>query len=94
MGDEHFEAIAERYAALYDKIIAKVKDEHVARTILSETAKDQRMQAIRDEREAQNGRPATARQLEYLKSLGVKVKPGLTKKQASSLIDEALEKEE
>jgi len=94
MESKSFEATAERYAALYDKIMAKVRDERVARTILSETAKDQRMQVIRDEREAQNGQPATTRQLEYLKTLGVKVKPGLTKKEASGLIDEALEKEE
>ena len=40
-----------------------------------------------------NARPASERQLGYLSQLGVDVCPGLSKAQASALIDETLEKE-
>ena len=40
-----------------------------------------------------NARPATERQLGYLSQLAVDVAPGLSKAQASALIDETLEKE-
>ena len=40
-----------------------------------------------------NTRPASERQLGYLSQLGVDVCPGLSKAQASAMIDETLEKE-
>jgi len=40
-------------------------------------------------RAAQNMRPATQRQQEYLVSLGVKLEPGMTVARASQLIDAA-----
>jgi hypothetical protein len=86
--------IAERYINLYGEIRKKTGDDRVAQAILAEVAKDRRMQEMREEREARNGELATAKQLQYLENLGVKVKPGLTKKEASALIDEAVEKED
>jgi hypothetical protein len=47
------------------------------------------MEQIREEREGMNGEPATMKQLQYLKTLGMQVSPGLTKRQASRLIDNA-----
>ena len=87
-------AKVERYLDLHGEIARRTSDERLAQTVLVEVAKDRRMQEIREERELRNGEPATARQLEYLKRLGVEITPGLTKKQASILIDNALDKEE
>ena len=72
-----------------NEIKAKVSDEASAVRILGEVAKDVRMEQMREEREVMNGEPATIKQLQYLKSLGVQIAPGLTKKQASRLIDNA-----
>ena len=84
---------AEKYIALFDEIKKRVGDERIAQTILSEVNKDRRMSVMKEEREEKNGEPATAKQLQYLKNLGVETTPGLTKKQASILIDNALDKE-
>ena len=83
----------EHYLELLNVIKSKATDEATAVTILGEIAKDERVDQMREEREIRNGEPATRRQLEYLKALGVQVKPGLTKREASMLIDEAIEKE-
>ena len=57
--------------------------------IVSEVAKDERMEQIKEDR---NGHPATAKQLPFLKGLGVEIPAGLSKKEASVLIDEELGK--
>ncbi len=87
-------AKVEKYLEIFEEVRNKVGDDRVALTILQETAKDKRMDEMREEREARNGEPATARQLQYLKTLKVKASPGLTKKQASLLIDENVERED
>ena len=51
------------------------------------------MDQMREERELRNSGPATRRQLGYLNVLGVEVPAGLTKREASRLIDEAVAKE-
>ena len=94
MANPNMVAKVEKYLGLFQEIRGRIEDPAVARTILTEVSKDRRMEEIREEKEMRNGEPATTRQLEYLRNLGVQVKPGLTKKQASLLIDEALEKEE
>ena len=48
---------------------------------------------MREEREVRNNGPATSRQLGYLNVLGVETTPGLTKREASRLIDGAVAKE-
>lgn len=83
-------AKVEKYLELFQQIRNKVGDDIVARTVMQEVAKDRRMEEIREERELRNGEPATTRQLQYLKRLGVETTPGLTKKQASLLIENAL----
>jgi hypothetical protein len=94
MADTNMMAKVETYLAILQEIRKKTGDDKLAQMILAEIAKDRRMEEMREERELRNGEPATSKQLEYLKKLGVQTTPGLTKKQASTLIDNALEKEE
>ena len=84
----------ERYLSTFEQLKKKTGDEHTALSILQEIAKDNRMQQVRAERQAGENEAATKKQLEYLKDLGVNVKPGLTKAEASALIDEAVERED
>ena len=88
---EKEQARLDHYLGLLKEIKGQVSDEQTAVRILGEVAKDERMQQIRHERESANAGPATQKQIDYLKSLGVKVKSGLTKSDASAMIDEALE---
>ena len=80
----------EGYFELFEEIKGRVKDDILARAILCEVSKDRRMEQIREEREIKNGEQATARQLQFMKKLGIEIQPGITKQQASSLIDEEL----
>ena len=54
--------------------------------------KDRRMMEIAESRNGSASQPATPKQIGYLKSLKVKIEPGLTKARASELIDEAVRK--
>jgi len=83
------QAKVDQYLELLQQLKSKVSDEGAAVRILNEVAKDVRMEQIREEREGMNGEPATMKQLQYLKTLGMQVSPGLTKRQASRLIDNA-----
>jgi len=83
---------AEKYLEAFEEIKNRTNgDEILARTVLQEAAKDRRMDEMREERRERNGEAATTKQLEYLKRLGVDYPPGITKKQASVLIDNALD---
>jgi len=98
MENEIIKAKIEEYLKLLADIKARTGDDRTALSILQEVNKDFRMAQIRAERENGNGGnkddgPATVRQKDYLRRLGVKMPVNMTKKQASSLIDEALEKE-
>ena len=75
----------EKYVDDYTKVWERVNDNDDALAILAETAKDQRQSLIRG-RKSRGGK-ATVKQLEYLQSLGVEVKPGLSRAEASRLID-------
>lgn len=74
------------YIDAYADILASVNDKDVALTILVEVAKDRRTAEINEGKASQK---ATARQLEYLENLGMRVRPGLTSSEASRQIDEA-----
>jgi hypothetical protein len=91
--EAHIMAKVDKYIGLFEEVKNKVGDERIAMSIIQEVDKDRRMDEMREEREARNGEPATRRQLEYMKTLGIDATPGVTKKQASLLIDEALAKE-
>ena len=79
------------YVELFQQIKSKTGDDILARVMLQEIAKDKRMAQIREEREMRNGEPATTRQLQFMKKLGIEIPAGVTKQQASMLIDEELE---
>ena len=76
----------EEYVDAYADIMASVSDKDVALTILVEVAKDRRTAEINA---GKADKKATAKQLEYLADLGIKVKAGLNSSEASKLIDEA-----
>ena len=93
--DQNMLGRAEKYLELYETIKAKTNgDDRLALSVLQEVTKDRRMDEMREEREHRNGEPATPKQLQFMKKLGVEAKPGITKREASMRIDEALMKEE
>ncbi|MGC9454936.1 MAG: hypothetical protein ACP5HU_08720 [Phycisphaerae bacterium] len=88
----------QHYLELFEHIKSKgIGDDAVAVAIIQEVAKDRRMEYVRNDRQsAANGNgsePATEKQREYLSDLGVKVKPGLTKQEASAMLDKLLAKQ-
>ena len=106
MEKEEIEGQLDFYASVFNDARDKVNDEQVALAIVEQVGKDMRMKQIFDERrerlssrqdsgsESNDDRPATEKQIGYLRRLGVKEIPaGLTKKAASQMIDEALENE-
>ena len=94
MNDEKILESVEKYIALYQEIKRRTNDDGAAQAILAEAAKDSRMLEIREERGFNNGDGATENQIRYLKRLGVEVTSGLSKNEASRLIDNALKPKE
>ena len=86
--EPNMQAKLDKYLELFEEVKQKTDDEILARTLMQEIAKDRRMEQIREEREMKNGEPATTKQLQFMKKLGIEIPPGVTKKQASTLIDE------
>ena len=86
----------ENYTAVFSKIKENVKDEQAAALILQEVARDQRAQQMRAERQAErqkrDGEPATQKQREFLQDLEMPIPEGLTKQEASALIDKGKER--
>ena len=86
---------ANRYVELFEDLKTRVGSDDVALAIVEQVGKDNRVErmnslrAVNDSGIANGEQPATEKQIGYLKSLGVEVSAGLTKKQASGLIDEA-----
>ena len=91
---ETMKAKLEEYLGLMNELKGKVADEQTAARIMSEIARDLRMEQISKERGRSGGSNglATPAQLRYLKKLNVQVTTGLTKQQASALIDAELER--
>ncbi|MCH8073995.1 MAG: hypothetical protein IIA09_18855 [Proteobacteria bacterium] len=86
----------DEYVELFDEIRNKVDSEEAAAAVLNQIGKEMRMRqmfARRDDARRvslSNGdRSASEKQVKYLKRLGVTIPEGLTRKQASNLIDEA-----
>jgi hypothetical protein len=79
----------EIFRIVYKNITEGVDKEKVAIAIMQEMGKDQRMQSALAQREQGRQEKATARQIAYLKAMGVLVGYGLTKKRAAELIDRA-----
>jgi hypothetical protein len=88
--NQNIQAKLENYFELFQEIKQKTGDDGIALRLLQEVSKDRRMEEIREEREMKNSEPATTRQLKFMKKLGIEVPAGVTKKEASMLIDEEL----
>jgi hypothetical protein len=87
----------EEYLKLLEQIKQKTTDERTAVSLLQEVSKDRRSAEIREERETKNGEPkdsepATPKQKQYMKKLGIEFPATVTKQEASALIDEELGK--
>ncbi|MBS3815572.1 MAG: hypothetical protein KGY45_03295 [Hadesarchaea archaeon] len=65
----------------------------VALAILSERAKDRRMDKINNKKEVEEKEPATEKQKNFMNKLGVNYSSGITKQKASKEIEKALSSE-
>jgi len=66
--------------------------DEAALAVFQEVAKDLRMWQILARKKALENEPATGAQIDYLRRLGVEPRPGLTRKEASAVIDQASER--
>jgi hypothetical protein len=81
------------YAGIVRHLAPKVEQAYGV-AILGEIGKDLRRERLIENRLAENGvdndiEPATQKQIEYLKTLGIAITDKVSKKQASQMIDEA-----
>ena len=75
-----------RYVELYDAIQEKTPSDEVAIAILQEIGKDKMSKIIA---EVRGDEPATEKQKNYLKDLGVEFDDSITKKEASDKIEQS-----
>lgn len=80
------------YLKLLEQIKQKTQDERTAVALLQEVSKDRRSAEIREERGVEQSQPATEKQKNFMKKLGIKFPDTVTKQEASTLIDEELGK--
>ena len=83
------------YLGVYQDLLQKVGDSEVACSIMQEVGKDSRVEKMSKSgltQVKQNGTtsdaPASEKQIAFLEKLGVPFKVGITKSEASNLIDE------
>ena len=81
----------DRYVELLEKIRERTESSPDSLAILAEIRKDQRMQQIQQKTVMNSNMPATENQIGYLKKLGAKIPEGLTRQEASTLIDDRKE---
>jgi hypothetical protein len=85
----------DEYMRLLDQIKQKTSDERTAVALLQEVSKDRRAAEMRQEREtnnndSQDSQPATEKQKQFMKKLGIVFPATVTKQKASMLLDEEL----
>ena len=78
----------EHYVELYDAIQVKTGNDEVTAVILQEIGKDTRMSKIAGAG-SHGDVPATEKQKDYLKVLGIEFSDSITKKEASDMIDQS-----
>ena len=78
------------YIELYDEIREKTESDSAAVAILQEMGKDRRSNQIREEKATVNHERATEKQKRFMKWLGISFPEGVTKKEASILLDREL----
>ena len=93
MNGEDIQTKVDFYADAFEKANARVGNGELASLIVQQIGKDLRTAQIQgasgNSGNSNGDVPATPKQLAYLKRLGVPFEEGLSKKQASELIDEA-----
>ena len=80
----------DEYMRLLEQIKQKTGDERTAVSLLQELSKDRRAAEIHEERGVEQSQPATEKQKNFMKKLGIKFPDTVTKQEASTLIDEEL----
>ena len=96
MDHENFSRVA-HYLKLFEEVKAKVDDDAVAMGILEQVGKDSRVEKMSGLRNGNRQgtstefgeQTATEKQLGFLRRLGVEIPVGVSKREASRLIDEA-----
>ena len=81
-----------QYIELLDAISEKTQEEATAVAILHEIGKDRRAEQIQHERAGKKSETATYKQKRFMKSLGLDFPDDISRKEASVLIDEELDK--
>ena len=76
------------YALLIEQIRNRLGDDADTLAVLQEIGKDIRANNIQQTKSYNSDYPATENQIAYLKRLGSKIPEGLTKRQASKMIDD------
>lgn len=95
---QEIEAKASEYIELLNYFETRVGSQEVAAHLVGQIGKDTRAAMISSERRNNlfvnggraKGPPVTKDQINYMKDLGLVIPDGLTKKEASSMLDEAL----
>ena len=93
MMKEEMQSKLDFYLEVFQEVKQRVNNDQVATAIVQELAKDARMVQQRNQDAGQTD-SATSMQIEYLKKLGVTIPMGLSKQEASGLIDSALARED
>jgi hypothetical protein len=81
----------EEYANLLAKIKSKIQDSNEAVAIMEQIGKDRRTELIQSSQNSVAVSPATEKQRNYLKSLGIEFDESISKKEASDLIQQSKE---
>jgi hypothetical protein len=82
----------ESYVELLEEIKTHTENSQEAVGILGEIRKDQRMQQPQQKRVVNGNLAATENQIAYLKRLGAEIPEGLTRQEASQMIDDQKER--
>ena len=80
------------YIELMDEISEKTESDSIAVAILHEMSKDRRTQQMRNERQAASSNGATGKQKRLMKQLGLEFPEDISRKEASALITEELDR--
>ena len=85
------------YVDLFEEVRGKVGDDQIAVALVEQVGKDSRTELLRANRAASSEdvdpTAATRKQIGFLKRLGVEVPAGVSKQDASELIDQAQDKQ-
>ena len=76
----------------YKEISKKIDNESVAVTLLTEISKDRRSEQMKNERRTKNSDTVTFRQKKCMQNLGIEYPENITRKEASVLIQEEIER--